>query len=89
MTQKQEVKIRFNTNFKEGDTAAKEWRVLVEGKENFCNHVQVNCPSFTSRDFIEGVGQKWHISCKASTIEYVKDGSGVFPDNFFKEIIIS
>ena len=89
MTDKQLVKIRFNTNYKESDTSSKEWRVLVNGIEHFCNHVQVNCASHTSKDFIEGVGQKWHISCEANNIEYIKDNSAVFPANFFKEIIIS
>lgn len=89
MAPKQEVKIRFNTNYKESDPSTKEWRVLIDGKEHFCNHVKVNCPSQTTRDLIEGVGQKWHISCEASGIEFVRDASRTFPDNFFKEIIIS
>lgn len=89
MTQKLQVRIRFNTHYKEGDASTKEWRVLVNGFENFCNHVQVNCPSQTSKDFIEGVGQKWHISCIASHVEYVKDAEGNFPENFFREIVIS
>lgn len=85
----QEVKIRFNTHFKEGEAGSKEWRVLVNGVEHFCNHVRVNCPSFTSKDFIEGVGQKWHISCQANSIDFVKDATSNLPANFFKEIIIS
>lgn len=89
MSAKHDVKIRFNTNFREGDSSTKEWRVLVDGKEHFCNHVTINCPTHTSKDLIEGVGQKWHISCEATTISYIKDTSAVFPENFFKEIIIS
>ncbi len=89
MSQKQEVKIRFNTGYSEADPSTKEWRVLINGKEHFCNHVRVNCPSQTSRDLIEGVGQKWHISCVAANIEYIKDSSGNFPSNFFREIVIS
>jgi hypothetical protein len=89
MAQKQEVKIRFNTGFSAADPGTKEWRVLINGKEHFCNHVQVNCPSYTSNDLIEGVGQKWHISCQAGQIEFIKDTSRQFPANFFKEIVIS
>ena len=72
MKEKLLVKIRFNTNYKPDD-GSKEWRVLVNGFENFCNHVIINCPSKTSKDFIEGVGDKWHITCEANSIEYVKD----------------
>ena len=84
-----EIKIRFNTNYREDDPSTKEWRVLVNGQEHFCNHVRVNCPSYTSKDLIEGVGQKWHISCEARKIEFVKDETGSFPENFFREIVIS
>jgi hypothetical protein len=89
MSVKQNVKIRFNTNFREDDPSTKEWRVIVEGKENFCNHVTINCPSQTSKDLIEGIGPKWHISCRAAKIDYLTDPDHSFPDNFFREIIIS
>ena len=90
MPEKLEVKIRFNTYFKEGDNKIKEWRVLVNGFENFCNHVTVNCACRTTKDFIEGIGDKWHIGCEPKNIEYVNDekleeGSS----NLFKEIILS
>lgn len=90
MKQKMQIKIRFNTNYKEGDNQIKEWRVIVDGVENFCNHVTVNCPSKTSKDFIEGVGNKWHISCEANSIEYVKDEllSGEATHSY-KEIILN
>ena len=89
MENKLQVKIRFNTNYKEGDNEIKEWRVIVDGVENFCNHVTVNCPSKTSKDFIEGVGNKWHISCEANDIEYIEDKSikNSIPRSF-KEIIL-
>ncbi|HXU28101.1 MAG TPA: hypothetical protein VN698_12800 [Bacteroidia bacterium] len=89
MKERLQIKIRFNTNYREEDTQTKEWRVIVNGVENFCNHVSVNCPSKTSKDFIEGVGNKWHISCEAERIEYVQDEAmkGKTP-NSFKEIIL-
>ena len=89
MKKRLQIKIRFNTNYKEEDTQTKEWRVIVNGVENFCNHVTVNCPSKTSKDFIEGVGNKWHISCEANSIEYVQDETikGKV-SNSFKEIIL-
>jgi hypothetical protein len=89
MKERLQVKIRFNTNYKENDLLTKEWRVIVNGIENFCNHVVVNCPSKTSKDYIEGVGNKWHISCEANSIEYIQDEEikDKIP-NSFKEIIL-
>ena len=82
------IKIRFNTYFKPGD-GSKEWRVLVNGQENFCNHIKINCPSYTTHDFIAGVGDKWHISCEANHIHYEKDElENAQPDNYFREITI-
>ena len=84
------VKIRFNTDFKEGDVKVKEWRILVNGVEHFCNHVTVNCPSKTTKDFIEGVGDKWHISCQPTHIEYINDERITDnTPNLFKEIILN
>ena len=89
MIEKHSVKIRFNTNYKDGDNKIKEWRVLVNGFENFCNHVTVNCACHTSKDFIDGVGNKWHISCEPVRIEYIKDEHIKENDtNLFKEIIL-
>jgi hypothetical protein len=89
MKEKLFVKIRFNTNYKEEDVQTKEWRVIVNGVENFCNHVTVNCPSKTSKDFIDGVGNKWHISCEATGIEYIKDENLTTNSTIlFKEIIL-
>jgi len=90
MTDKLLVKIRFNTNYKEGFNEIKEWRVIVNGFENFCNHVTINCPCETSMDLIEGIGNKWHISCNPKRIEYVKDDRiGENDTNLFKAIILS
>jgi hypothetical protein len=84
------VKIRFNTNFVEGSPSIKEWRVLISNQEYFCNHISIFCPSYTTKDMIEGVGEKWHISCNPSSVEYVKDER--LKDekalNLFKEIIL-
>jgi len=90
MADKIRVKIRFNTNYKEGDNKSKEWRVIVNGLENFCNHVTINCPCRTSKDFMEGIGNKWHISCEPQAIEYIKDEK-IEEDsaNLFKEIILT
>ena len=87
---KQIVKIRFNTNFKENNPAIKEWRVLINDQECFCNLVTISCPSYTTKDIIENVGEKWHITCEPSSIEYVKDEQLKEEDgiNLFKQIIL-
>ncbi|MBS1647035.1 MAG: hypothetical protein JST67_06820 [Bacteroidetes bacterium] len=88
MEEKYLVKIRFNTHYKPND-GSKEWRVLVNDFENFCNHISINCPALTTKDFIEGVGDKWHISCSPQKIEYIKDDSlKEAPAHYFKEIIL-
>ena len=68
-----EVLIRFNTDFRGENPLSKEWRVLVNGEEKLCNNVIIQCSSRTSKNFIEGVGDKWHIKCDASTLEYISD----------------
>lgn len=84
------VKIRFNTNYIDGDPFIKEWRVIVNNVEFFCNNVSILCPSFTTKDIIENVGNKWHISCQPSSIEYIEDDQ-IKPEKenrLFKEIIL-
>jgi hypothetical protein len=54
------VKIRYNTNAKSED--ALHWRVLIDGVEHLASNIIVNCMSYTTRDQIEGVGEKWHIT---------------------------
>ena len=84
------VKIRFNTNFVEGSPSIKEWRVLINNQEYFCNHVSIFCPSFTTKDIIENVGEKWHISCNPAHVEYIVDErlKEEYGSNLFKEIIL-
>jgi len=64
-----EVKIRYNTNAKAEDIL--HWRVLIEGVEHLASNVTVNCATQTTKDYIEGIGTKWHISCNPTQIEWV------------------
>ncbi len=90
MSKKTLVKIRFNTKYSPTDPQSKEWRVIVSGLENFCNHITIHCPSHTSKDYIEDVGDKWHITCEAEQISYIPDETTLaLPPNYFKEIIIN
>ena len=88
MTEELEVLIRFNTDYRSDNRFSKEWRVLVNRKEKLCNNVIVKCSSRTSKNFIEGVGDKWHIKCDATALEFIEDGHHNDGINF-QEIIIS
>lgn len=61
------VKIRFNTNFP--SKSQYEWRLIVEGVEQLVNEIRVEIPCYTTSEFVEGHGQKWHISCDANEVE--------------------
>ena len=60
------VSIRYNTKATEEDTL--HWRVLIDGVEYLASEVEVNAQLRTTKDWIEGVGWKWHISCESDTI---------------------
>ena len=64
-----QVKIRYNTNAKPEDTL--HWRVLIDGVEHLASNVIINCMIHTTKDNIEGVGEKWHISCNPSQIQWM------------------
>lgn len=59
------VKIRYNHDA--GESPLK-WRVVIEGKEHLAENIDVLVPSVTTGDFIEGVGQKYHISCEPDLV---------------------
>ena len=69
---KNEVKIRYNHDA--GESPLK-WRLVVNGVESIAEEIQLLLPSYTTSDFIEGVGQKYHISCQPDLI--IWDGSKV------------
>lgn len=73
MNSELEVLIRFNTNYNQEDPHSKEWRVIVNGEEKLCNTIDIECSSKTSKNFIEGVGFKWHIQCDANKLIFEKD----------------
>jgi hypothetical protein len=64
------VKIRYNTNAKSED--ALHWRVLIDGVEHLASNIIVNCMSYTTRDQIEGVGEKWHITCEPQQVKWME-----------------
>lgn len=60
------VDIRFNTNFP--NKSKFEWRLLIDGVEQLVNTIRCEVPCWTTSTFIEGHGQKWHMSCEANEI---------------------
>jgi|Laugresu1bdmlbsd_1035121.scaffolds.fasta_scaffold51484_2 hypothetical protein len=63
------VKIRYNTNAKSDEDL--HWRVLINGVEHLASNVVINCLSYTTKDIIEGVGEKWHISCEPKQVQWM------------------
>jgi hypothetical protein len=62
------VNIRYNTNAK--DTDILHWRVLINEVEYLASEVEVNVKLRTTKDWIEGVGYKWHITCESDNIQW-------------------
>ena len=62
------VKVRYKTDAKKEDIH--HWRVIVDGFEYNASNVTITVPSWTSNDFIEGVGEKWHIGCEPTEIKW-------------------
>jgi hypothetical protein len=62
------VNIRYNTKATETDTL--HWRVVINGVETLASEVEVNVKLRTTKDWIEGVGYKWHITCESDNIQW-------------------
>jgi len=61
------IKIRYNTQCRDD---VHHWRVLVDGIETLASEVRIESPSYTTRDLIEGIGEKWHLTTEATTVEW-------------------
>jgi uncharacterized membrane protein len=75
------VSVRYNHD--SGDIDLK-WRVLIDGKENLASEVELLTPSTTTKDIIEGVGEKYHITCDPSIITW--EGSRVILSDRIKSV---
>jgi uncharacterized membrane protein len=64
------VSIRYNHD---SDNTNLKWRVLIDGKENLASDVEVLTASTTTKDTIEGVGEKYHITCDPSVVTWEGD----------------
>ena len=65
------VKIRYKTDAKPDDKL--HWRVMVDNVEHHASNVVINCLSWTTKDIIEGVGEKWHITCEPKQIKWMEE----------------
>jgi len=53
--------IRYNTVSTDDSN---RWRLLCNGQEIQVADIIINAETKTTKDYIEGVGEKWHVTCK-------------------------
>jgi hypothetical protein len=63
------VKIRYNTNATSDEDL--HWRIIIDDVEHLASNIIINCISYTTKDIIEGVGEKWHITCEPKEIKWL------------------
>jgi len=51
--------IRFNTN---SDNDTNRWRLICDDEEKLVSKIYIDSETFTTKDYIDGVGEKWHIT---------------------------
>ena len=72
MNSKDEVKtyqIRYNT---QSTNDSDRWRLINDGEEILVSDIIINTQTKTTKDFIEGVGEKWHVTCDG--VLQIRDG---------------
>lgn len=59
------IQIRFNTDtLRSPERGLPEWRVLYDGQQFFASEIQLQVPSWSTKDEIEPGLWKWHITCQ-------------------------
>lgn len=53
--------IRYNT---QSSSEKDRWRLIDGNKENLVSNIIIDSQTKTTKDFIEGVGDKYHITCE-------------------------
>jgi hypothetical protein len=64
------INIIFNTDYPLQSNL--EWKVFIDGIENLVNEFMCETPTYSSSEFIEGSGMRWHISTFANEFEINK-----------------
>lgn len=62
--------IRFNTQSTEDSN---RWRLVCEGQEILVSNIFIDAQTYTTKDYVDGIGDKWHIT--ATGYLEVKDGN--------------
>lgn len=52
--------IRYNTNSTDDSN---RWRLIDGNEEILVSNIIINTQTKTTKDYIEGVGDKWHVTC--------------------------
>lgn len=63
------VKIRYNNGDIDG---TQKWRIIIADEEYYASEIKINCPTRTSTETFEAVGEKHHIVCDATMITFEK-----------------
>jgi uncharacterized membrane protein len=87
MSQSKTYQIRFNTTSTDDSN---RWRLITDGQEILVANIYIDAQTYTTKDYIEGLGDKWHIT--ATGILEIKDGNAYItpkrPDNALKRHIL-
>lgn len=65
------IKLRYNTAVVIDEQSTEPtlyWRVLIDNVEHLASDVIINVPTQTTKDYIEGVGIKHHITCESDNV---------------------
>lgn len=68
------IKIRYNTAVSDDFLF---WRVIIDGVEHLASDIKVNVPCYGTKDYIDGVGYKHHITCESNDVVFNDDKSVV------------
>ncbi len=69
MEEQKTYQIRYNTNSTDN---SQNWRLICDGKETLVSDIIITSKTRTTKDYIENLGNKYHITCEG--ILEVKDG---------------
>jgi uncharacterized membrane protein len=69
MSEQKTYQIRYNTNSKDD---SESWRLINDGKETLVSDIVITSQTKTTKDYIENLGNKYHITCEG--VLEVKDG---------------
>ena len=59
--------IRYNTHSTDDSN---RWRLICDGQEILVSNIIINSQTYTTKDYIDGLGDKWHVTCRGElTIE--------------------